>query len=172
MSKTVDVRELNGNFDDYFLVDVRMGGEFADVHVDGAVNMPLDRLGSLVSELKDQAAGKKIALICLTGKRSGMAYESLADEDIDNCFVVEGGITAWQDADLAVIKGAGTISLERQVRIAAGALVLTGVVLGAFVHPGFLALSGFVGAGLIFAGVTDTCGMAMLLARMPWNRSD
>ena len=172
MARMVDVRELSGNMDDYLLVDVRMGGEFADVHVDGAVYMPLDRLESLVSELKDRAAGKKIALMCMGGKRAFIAYEKLAGQDIDNCFVVEGGIKAWQQANLAVIKGAGTISLERQVRIAAGALVLTGVVLGAFVHQGFLILSGFVGAGLIFAGVTDTCGMAMLLARMPWNRSD
>ena len=172
MTRTVDVREVSGNFDDYLLVDVRMGGEFANVHVDGAVNMPLDGLGGSVSELKDQAAGKKIALMCLGGKRASMAYEKLTGQGIDNCFVVEGSIKAWQEADLAVIKGAGTISLERQVRIAAGTLVLTGVLLGVFVHPGFLALSGFVGAGLIFAGVTDTCGMAMLFARMPWNRSD
>ena len=156
--------------DDYVVVDVRTGAEFAQVHIDGAVNIPLGRLGSSISELKDKHGDKKIALICQSGRRSTLAYKHLADENIENCFVLEGGMTAWQQADLAVTEGAKTISLERQVRIAAGSLVLAGVILGVLVHPGFLAVSGFVGAGLVFAGVTDTCGMAMLLARMPFNR--
>ena len=71
-----------------------------------------------------------------------------------------------------MVRGRKAISLERQVRIAAGSLVVLGTALGAFVHPGFLALSAFVGAGLVFAGVTDTCGMGMMLARMPWNRAE
>jgi hypothetical protein len=70
-----------------------------------------------------------------------------------------------------VVRGKATISLERQVRIAAGSIVLIGTLMGAFVHPAFLGLSAFVGAGLVFAGITDTCGMGMLLARMPWNQS-
>ena len=69
-----------------------------------------------------------------------------------------------------MVRGAKVISLERQVRIAAGLLVLVAVTLGWLVHPAFLGLAAFVGAGLVFAGVTDTCGMGLLLARMPWNR--
>ena len=85
--------------------------------------------------------------------------------------LIEGGILAWEEAGLPAVYGERkVISLERQVRIAAGALVLTGVLLGWLVHPAWLGLAGFVGAGLMFAGITDTCGMAMLLARMPWNR--
>lgn len=83
---------------------------------------------------------------------------------------VEGGTLAWEGAGLPVVRGRRVISLERQVRIAAGALVVAGVLLGWLVHPAFLGLSAFVGAGLVFAGVTDTCGMGLLLARMPWNR--
>ena len=84
---------------------------------------------------------------------------------------MEGGTSAWQSAGLPVVKGKQVMSLERQVRIAAGALVVLGAVIGHFVHPGGFALSAFVGAGLVFAGITDTCGMGMLIARMPWNRA-
>jgi rhodanese-related sulfurtransferase len=87
-----------------------------------------------------------------------------------NVVNVEGGTLAWAEAGLPVVRGPKAISLERQVRIAAGSLVLLGAVLGWFVHPAFVGLSAFIGAGLVFAGVTDTCGMALLLARMPWNQ--
>jgi rhodanese-related sulfurtransferase len=83
---------------------------------------------------------------------------------------VEGGTDAWEQAGLPVVRGHKVISLDRQVRMAAGLLVLLGVGLSFLVHPAFSALSAFVGAGLLFAGITDTCGMAMLLAKMPWNQ--
>jgi rhodanese-related sulfurtransferase len=88
-----------------------------------------------------------------------------------NLVNVEGGTLAWEQAGLPVVRGKEAISLERQVRIAAGSLVLLGTALGAFVHPAFLGLAAFVGAGLVFAGVTDSCGLGMLLARMPWNQA-
>ena len=83
---------------------------------------------------------------------------------------VDGGTEAWEQAGLPVVRGRGVIALDRQVRIAAGLLVLLGVGLSLLVHPAFVAVSAFVGAGLVFAGITDTCGMAMLLAKMPWNQ--
>jgi hypothetical protein len=83
---------------------------------------------------------------------------------------IEGGTNACIVAGLPVVRGKKAISLERQVRIAAGLLVLLGVILGWLVHPAFFGLAAFVGAGLVFAGVTDTCGMGMILARMPWNQ--
>jgi rhodanese-related sulfurtransferase len=84
---------------------------------------------------------------------------------------VEGGTLAWEAAGLPLVHGARkAISLERQVRIAAGFLVLVGAVLAMVVHPYFAGLSAFIGAGLMFSGITDTCGMAMVLARMPWNQ--
>ncbi len=83
---------------------------------------------------------------------------------------VEGGTQAWDQAGLPVVRGQQAMSLERQVRIAAGSLVVLGSALGAFVSPYWIGLAAFVGAGLVFAGITDTCGMGMLLARMPWNK--
>jgi predicted branched-subunit amino acid permease len=86
--------------------------------------------------------------------------------------VIDGGIGALNSAGVAIKQGGGTlISLERQVRIAAGSLVVIGVALGALVHPGFYGIAAFVGAGLVFAGVSDSCAMGMMLARMPWNNS-
>ncbi|MEM8954508.1 MAG: DUF2892 domain-containing protein, partial [Verrucomicrobiota bacterium] len=87
------------------------------------------------------------------------------------CVLVEGGLAAWEVAGVPVIRGKRkVISLERQVRVAAGFLVLVGVLLGTLVNPAWLILSGFVGVGFVFAGITDTCGMGMLLAKLPWNR--
>jgi hypothetical protein len=88
-----------------------------------------------------------------------------------NVINVEGGTSAWAEDGLPVVRGKKAVSLERQVRITAGSLVLLGVILGWLLHPAFLILSAFVAAGLIFSGVTDTCGMGMMLARMPWNRT-
>jgi rhodanese-related sulfurtransferase len=84
---------------------------------------------------------------------------------------VTGGTSAWLSARLPVVNGKKAMSLERQVRIAAGSLVVIGATVGQFVHPGGFGLSAFVGAGLVFAGVTDTCGMGMMIAKMPWNRA-
>jgi hypothetical protein len=99
--------------------------------------------------------------------------KKLCGAGLENCVLVEGGIEAWDEAGLPVVRGERKVmGLERQVRIAAGALVVTGVLLGWLVHPGFLGLAGFVGAGLVFAGITDTCGMGMMIAKMPWNKRD
>lgn len=98
-----------------------------------------------------------------------MAAEKLSDSGLD-LYVIEGGTQSWLQAQLPSIQGKKVMSLERQVRIAAGSLVLLGVILSLTVYPGAIYLSGFVGAGLIFAGVTDTCGMGMLIAKMPWNQ--
>jgi rhodanese-related sulfurtransferase len=108
-------------------------------------------------------------LICRSGARGNQACEKFLKAGFANVVNVDGGTLACQDAGLPLVRGQKTISLERQVRIAAGSLVLLGIGLGWLVHPYLLGLSAFVGAGLVFAGVTDTCGMGMLLARMPWN---
>jgi rhodanese-related sulfurtransferase len=147
------------------LVDVRTPMEFQQVHVDFARNVPLDQLSS-----SHVAHDHKVYVICRSGSRGRQALERLAAEGVQ-AVNVEGGTSAWEAAGLPVTRGATkVISLERQVRIAAGLMVVAGVFLGWLVHPGFYALSAFVGAGLVFAGVTDTCGMGLLLARMPWNQ--
>jgi hypothetical protein len=109
-------------------------------------------------------------LVCRSGKRAEQAYQKLQATGCENLEVLDGGVIAWESAGLPVVRGVRAISLERQVRITAGLLVLLGVILGTWVHPAFYGLSAFVGAGLVFAGITDWCGMAMVLAKMPWNR--
>ncbi len=153
------------------LIDVRTPAEFREVHVTFARNVPLDRLdpAALRAELGEKCANP-LYLICRSGARGKQACEKLAAAGMTNVVNVEGGTVACEAAGLPLVRGKKTISLERQVRIAAGALVLVGAVLGLLVHPYWAGLSAFVGAGLIFAGVTDTCGMAMCLARMPWNQ--
>lgn len=152
------------------LIDVRTPAEFRGVHAVGARNVPIDELDLHVDELRQTAATGPLYLICQGGGRSKKACERLAAAGI-GVVNVTGGTNDWAAAGLPVERGKATISLERQVRIAAGSLALTGALLAWFVHPAFVWLSAFLGAGLVFAGVTDTCGMGMMLAKMPWNRS-
>jgi len=153
------------------LLDVRTPAEYRESHAEGARLVPLNALDpTKVMEARQGEAGEPLYLICQSGARSRQAAERFLAAGFTNVVSVEGGTSAWEQAGLPVIRGKKTVSLERQVRIAAGSLVLLGTLLGVLVHPGFLGLSAFVGAGLVFAGVTDTCGMGMLLARMPWNQ--
>lgn len=151
------------------LIDVRTPVEYREVHVGFARNVPLDQL-----DATQLAAGRNgsepLYLICRSGSRGKQACEKFLAAGYTNVVNVEGGTQAWDQAGLPVVRGQKAISLERQVRIAAGLLVLVGSALGAFVSPYWIGLSAFVGAGLAFAGITDTCGMGMILARMPWNQ--
>lgn len=160
--------ELSASNGQLPLIDVRTPAEFREVHVPFAKNCPLDRLS--LEEVRAQCPKvDTVYVICRSGSRGKQACEKLEKAGL-HVVNVEGGTMAWEAAGLPVSRGKKTISLERQVRIAAGSLVLVGATLGYFVHPAFIGLAAFVGAGLIFAGVTDTCGMAMCLARMPWNQ--
>ncbi|MBS0261125.1 MAG: rhodanese-like domain-containing protein [Planctomycetes bacterium] len=155
------------------LIDVRTPVEFREVHVEFARNVPLDQLNPAAClQSRQGAADDPVYVLCRSGSRGKQACEIFHQAGITNVVNIEGGTLACVAAGLPVVRGKKAISLERQVRIVAGAMVLTGAVLGAFVHIGFVGLSAFVGAGLICAGVTDTCGMAMILARMPWNQCD
>ena len=153
------------------LIDVRTPAEYREAHVSFAVNVPLDRLDPAAVRGSRTASGDEpIYVICRSGSRGRQAWEKLAAAGLGNVVNVEGGTQAWIAAGLPVVWGKKMISLERQVRIAAGSLVLMGAVLGWLVHPVFVALAALVGAGLVFSGVTDTCFMGMLLAKMPWNQ--
>jgi rhodanese-related sulfurtransferase len=155
------------------LIDVRTPVEYREVHAEPARLVPLDALDpKALMEARNGTRDEPLYLICRSGSRGRQACERFHAAGYTNVVNVEGGTQAWEQAGLPVVRGKKGISLERQVRIAAGALVVLGTALGAFVHPAFLAVAAFVGAGLIFAGVTDTCGMGMLLARMPWNRAE
>jgi rhodanese-related sulfurtransferase len=151
------------------LIDVRTPAEFREVHVAFARNVPLDRLDAAAQQHRIAPPEEPLYVICRSGGRGRQACEKLLAAGV-NVVNIEGGTLACVDAGLPVVRGKKAISLERQVRIAAGSLVLLGVALGWLVHPAFTALSAFVGVGLVFSGVTDTCGMGLLLARMPWNR--
>ena len=153
------------------LIDVRTPVEYREVHAEAARSVPLDRLDPrVVMEARHGTKEEPLYTICRSGSRGSQACEAFHAAGFANVVNVEGGTLAWEQAGLPVVRGKKAVSLERQVRIAAGSLVVLGTALGAFVHPAFLGLAAFVGAGLVFAGVTDTCGMGMILARMPWNR--
>jgi rhodanese-related sulfurtransferase len=153
------------------LIDVRTPVEFREVHVESARNVPLDRLDpAALVQARTGAADEPLYVLCRSGSRGRQACEMFLKAGFANVVNVEGGTLACVEAGLPVVRGGKAISLERQVRIAAGLLVLLGALLGWLVDPAFVGLSAFVGAGLVFAGVTDTCGMGMLLARMPWNQ--
>lgn len=153
------------------VIDVRTPAEFREVHATIARNVPLDRLDcDEVLATRQAPADEPLYVICRSGNRARQACEKFIKASCTNVVNVEGGTVAWESAGLPVARGKKTISLERQVRIAAGLLVLTGALLAYFVNINFVWLSAFVGAGLTFAGITDTCGMAMVLARMPWNQ--
>ena len=153
------------------LVDVRTPVEFREIHVDIAKNVPLDQLDpATVMQGRNGIAGEPLYVICRSGSRGQQACLQFQKAGFENVVNVEGGTLACAEVGLPVVRGKKAISLERQVRIAAGSLVLTGAVLGAFYHPGFIGISAFVGAGLVFSGISDTCGMGMILARMPWNQ--
>lgn len=149
------------------LVDVREFSEYETERVAEAVLAPLSSL--------EQNAGvidrsRPVYLLCRSGKRAGQAAERLAHLGYKDLRVIDGGMQSWAAARLPVERGAGRVwALERQVRFVAGLLVLAGVLLS-LISPWFILLSGLIGAGLTFSAVTDTCGMGMMLARMPWNR--
>jgi rhodanese-related sulfurtransferase len=153
------------------LIDVRTPLEYREVHIPAARNIPMDQLNpSAILEGRNGRQNQPLYLICRSGSRGRKACEAFLAAGFANVVNVEGGTLAWAEYGLPVVRGKKAMSLERQVRIAAGLLVVLGAVLGWLVHPVFTGLSAFVGAGLVFAGITDTCGMGMLLAKMPWNR--
>ena len=152
------------------IIDVRTPAEFQEIHLDGAKNIPLHELTrEAVRSLRRDPEGP-LYIVCRSGSRGMQGCEKLLQAGETNVINIEGGTLACVQAGLPTKQGKKVMSLERQVRIAAGSLVVIGAVLGWFVHPYLHGLSAFIGAGLVFAGVTDTCGMGMVIARMPWNQ--
>jgi rhodanese-related sulfurtransferase len=167
----LELAELRKSGTDIDLIDVRTPVEYREVHVEFARSLPLDELDpQAVIQSRNGTKDEPLYLVCHSGGRGEKACEKFVQAGYTNVINVEGGTLACEQAGLPLVRGKTAISLERQVRIAAGTLVVLGAVLGWLVHPAFIGLSAFVGAGLIFAGITDTCGMGMLLAKMPWNQ--
>ena len=168
--KTNGKQELSNPRKDFLYIDVRTPQEFEGVHIAGARNIPLPDLHTYMDELKIISQERSIMLVCRTQNRVKIAYEYLTNNGLTNCEILEGGITAWVDEGKPVIKGQQRISLEGQVRAIAGGVILIGIGLGFTVHSGFFLLPAIVGAGLLHAGLTDSCLMGMLLSRLPMNR--
>lgn len=151
------------------LVDIREPDEFARSHVRGAQSQPLSTWEKAHLKIDPQA---DVIFTCRSGMRTAGACDRLAARVSGDAFVLDGGLDAWAKAGLPVETDADApMEIMRQVQIAAGSLVLTGVILGFLVAPAWFALAGFVGAGLTFAGISGFCGMARLLMLAPWNRA-
>lgn len=149
------------------LVDIREPDEYAREHIANSRSMPLSHWQS--GQL--QEAARKIIFHCRSGQRTRQNATHLASSIASDIYLLEGGLDAWKQAGLPTEKVAGQpLELMRQVQIIAGSLTLLGVLLGFTLSPAFFWLSGFVGAGLLFAGISGFCGMARLLMLMPWNR--
>lgn len=153
------------------LIDVRTPGEFKSAHATGAENWPLDQLDpQAIMQRFSPTADKPLCVICQSGGRSKKACDKLVDAGVP-VINVSGGTAAWISAGLPVERAkGGMISIERQTRIAAGAIACIGGILSILVHPLFGLIPAGVGAGLMFAGATDSCAMGMILLAMPWNR--
>jgi rhodanese-related sulfurtransferase len=152
------------------LIDVRTPIEFHEAHVDGAHNVPLDQLDpSTLVRGRNASDVEPLYVICRSGNRSQKASERLVEAGLTNIINVEGGTVACEAARLPMVRGKDGISVERQVRIVLGALVLTSSLLACFVSPWCILMVVFMGAGLIFSGAAGWCGTSMILARMPWN---
>ncbi|WP_394276967.1 rhodanese-like domain-containing protein [Luteococcus sp.] len=152
------------------LVDVRTPAEFAGGHLDGAVNIPLDLLKAQASPLAEEMPGE-VLLVCRTDNRANQASVALAEHIGPRAHVLTGGMQAWQQAQLPTTsQEGGPWAMERQVRAVAGGIVLAGILASTRVSRAKW-LSAGIGTGLLYSGLSDTCGMAALLARAPWNQA-
>ncbi len=162
---TLNEKLQNG---DIQLVDVREPVEFASGRIPGARLLPLGEIGRRNSEIDHE---RPVYVLCRTGRRSSAAQKKLNDLGFENVINVEGGFEAWKKANLPFeMDENAPWDLERQVRFVAGMLILIGFALSLLVHPYLIGISVFIGAGLTFSAVTDTCTMGMILAKMPWNK--
>ena len=163
-----DLEEILKKTEECQIIDVREPAEFDSERIEGVVSLPLSNLRE--DTVRGLRKDKPLYLLCRSGNRACKAADQLEKFGFSDLTVVDGGLQSWVDAGKQVFRGPRRVwSLDRQVRFAAGSLVMAGVILSRLVHPYWVGLSVFVAAGLIFSGITDTCGMAMLLARMPWN---
>lgn len=157
------------------IIDVRERDEFNAEHVEHSINVPLSHFAAVAPGILNQLTERKLSVLCRSGNRARLAVEQIKQmgfADKVSASVYEGGILKWkQQGKPTIQKRANHLPIMRQVQLVAGSTVLATTLLGAFFNPWFLAISGFIGAGLTVAGTTGFCGMAMLLAKMPWNKS-
>lgn len=164
-----EVRELREANPQARLIDVRSPGEFASAHIPGSYNVPLDLLREHQRELSAKH-DDPVVLVCRSGARADQAQRLVEGAGLERVYVLRGGIAAWESADAPLKRGRGTWAMERQVRLAAGTIVLLAVAGSVVVEP-LKWVAAVIGAGLTFAALTDTCAMARALSLLPWNRS-
>ena len=150
------------------LLDVRTPGEYETAHIAGAYNVPLDTLSEHAREIR--SVSSPVVLVCQSGQRAKVAEDALRKAGMANLHLLDGGLNGWIAAGQPVIRVTQRLSLDRQVRILAGALALAGGALSLLASAWFALVPIFIGSGLVFSGLTNTCGMALLLARLPHNR--
>lgn len=164
----VSLRELIDSGHAPRVLDVRTPAEFDTAHIPGSYNVPLDLLKEHREELRNHL-DEDVVLVCRSGARATQAEQTLAGVGLPNLTVLDGGIMSWQAANAPIKRGASRWDLERQVRLVAGSIVLVSV-LGSVFVPQLKWVAGFIGAGLTFAAVTNTCAMGMMLGKLPYNR--
>lgn len=162
------LREMIENGPPVSLWDVRTTAEYESVRIAGTTNVPLDLFPEVNDTLREFSGGSAV-LICRSGQRARLAYQRLRMAGVEKLYVLEGGLNAWEAAGYDLRRGKMKWELERQVRLVAGSLVWAGILGGVFLTPYLLWLAGFVGAGLTWSALTDTCGMAPLLSMLPYN---
>ncbi|MFD3686536.1 rhodanese-like domain-containing protein [Nocardiopsis sp. NPDC058631] len=150
------------------LVDVRTPAEFESTHIEGAINLPLGQVDRHLEQISQDAGGRMV-LICQSGNRAELCQDKLAGAGLRETAVMSGGMNAWAAAGAPVVQGPERWALERQVRLVAGSIVLLSVIVGLWWPPAVWG-AGFIGAGLTFAAITDTCAMGMALTRLPYNQ--
>jgi rhodanese-related sulfurtransferase len=152
------------------IIDVRSPAEFESAHIPGSYNVPLDLLPEHRAELRDTLRSPAV-LVCRSGVRARQAEQVLREAGLSQVHVLDGGISAWEAAGQSLNRGRQRWGMERQVRGVAGALVVAGALGGLLVWKPLTYLGAFVGGGLAYSALTDTCGMAMLLSKLPYNRA-
>ena len=153
---------------DVLVVDVRTPGEFESAHIEGAINLPLEQVDDHLRRVVADAGGT-VLLICQSGARATRAHKRLCEAGLPGAKVLAGGMNAWIAAGGPVVRDRPRWSLERQVRLTAGAIVLAALVADLWL-PGLRLVAAAIGAGLVVSAVTDTCALGALLARLPYNR--
>ncbi|GAB2898547.1 rhodanese-like domain-containing protein [Streptomyces mayteni] len=169
----LDAGEARTRLHELTVIDVRTPGEYAGGHLPGALNVPLDQIRRALPDIRHAAGRGDVLIVCASGARSENVCRTLAENGVEAA-TLAGGTGAWaaDGNDLHRPRAAtrGVWGMERQVRLTAGALVLLGLLLGLLIHPAFQILSAGIAAGLVFSALTDTCGMAAVLAKLPHNR--
>ncbi|MEU6877708.1 rhodanese-like domain-containing protein [Streptomyces sp. NPDC046712] len=171
---SLDADQARARLDELTVVDVRTPAEYASGHLPGALNVPLDQLGRAVPALQEAAGRGELLIVCQSGGRSAAARAQLSARGVTTLDLA-GGTGGWAARGHELVRPAGAPAkpvwaMERQVRLVAGSLVLIGLALGLLLHPAWQLLSAGVAGGLVFSALTNTCGMAVVLGKLPYNR--